>query len=140
MGRTEELFYSMVEIINENLEDTIDPVRESIAEFILTNYKNKTLPYQKELLRMIVKCKFYKNYPIVRNEDWIHDYVYGYLKALVQGDSTRHVEECVSVLKSVTNYAMHIDPESREEFVALLEKCYQLAKSSLLSICYISDK
>ena len=106
------MFYEMVEIINENLEDTIDPVRESIAEFIYSNYRSGTLSYEKELLRMIVKCKFYKNYPIVRNEDWMHDYVYGYLQRVVR--EGRNVEETVSVLKSATNYAMHIEPESRE--------------------------
>lgn len=41
------MFYSIIEVINENLDDTIDPVRESIAEFIWQNYTNKKLPYNK---------------------------------------------------------------------------------------------
>ena len=61
---------------------------------------------------MIVKCKFYKNYPIVRNEDWMHQYVYGYLKDIVARKDMMDIEEFVSVLKSVTTYVMHIDPQS----------------------------
>ncbi len=73
------MFYSIIEVINDNLDDTIDPVRESIAEFVHENYSHGMLPYNREILRMIVKCKFYKNYPIVRNEDWLHQYLYSYL-------------------------------------------------------------
>ena len=61
---------------------------------------------------MIVKCKFYKNYPIVRNEDWLHEYVYSYLKKIVREEKSIDIEEFVSVLKSVTTYVMHIDPQS----------------------------
>ena len=61
---------------------------------------------------MRVKCKFYKNYPIVRNEDWLHEYVYSYLKKIVREEKSIDIEEFVSVLKSVTTYVMHIDPQS----------------------------
>lgn len=89
---------------------------------------------------MIVKCKFYKNYPIVRNEDWMHEYVYGYLKKIVGERDRIDIEEFVSVLKSVTTYVMHVDPQSYEAFVQLVEQGYQLAKQSLLSISYMNDK
>jgi hypothetical protein len=69
---------------------------------------------------MIVKCKFYKNYPIVRNEDWMHEYVYGYLKKIVGERDRIDIEEFVSVLKSVTAYVMHVDPQSYEAFVQLI--------------------
>lgn len=81
--KEEQVFFQIIEVINENLDDTIDPVRESIAEFVSENYKRNLLPYNRQILRMIVKCKFYKNYPIVRNEDWLHNYVYAYLKKIV---------------------------------------------------------
>jgi hypothetical protein len=89
---------------------------------------------------MIVKCKFYKNYPIVRNEDWIHEYVYGYLKKIVGEKEENDIEEFVSVLKSVTAYVMHIDPQSYEAFVRLVSQGYDLAKQRLLSISYMNDK
>ncbi len=89
---------------------------------------------------MIVKCKFYKNYPFVRNEDWMHEYVYKYLKKIVGEKEKTDIEEFISVLKSVTAYVMHIDPQSYESFVHLVSQGYHLAKQSLLSISYMNDK
>ncbi len=34
LANEEKVFYSIIEVINDNLDDTIDPVRESIAEFV----------------------------------------------------------------------------------------------------------
>jgi hypothetical protein len=91
---------------------------------------------------MIVKCKFYKNYPIVRNEDWMHEYVYSYMKKLIDETTNKEIdiEEFVSVLKSVTQYAMHVDPWSFEGFVQLIDEAYVISKKSLLSLTYESDK
>ena len=41
---------------------------------------------------MMVKCKFYKNYPIVRNENWMHEYVYGYLKEMIDKKELNDIE------------------------------------------------
>jgi hypothetical protein len=58
----------------------------------------------------------------------MHEYVYGYLKKIVGERDRIDIEEIVSVLKSVTAYVMHVDPQSYEAFVQLVEQGYHLAK------------
>ncbi len=50
----------------------------------------------------------------------MHEYVYGYLKKIVGERDRIDIEEFVSVLKSVTAYVMHVDPQSYEAFVQLI--------------------